>query len=509
MPVTLNKRGGLLLVQGLDVSKPAEYIGEQSSPNVKNYTINRALLSKRVGTSLRGSTIGGTDLRIMRGRQFNRAGTFYNVRVGQDHIEHYSSGTWNDITGTTLTGAATDLVDTAVPLLSGSRILCITNGVDNIRKWNASGNTSNLGGSPPVAKFIQEYETYLVCANIGGGTDITQRVQWSDTADPETWTGGNSGSVDLVEDGDDITGLNLFSSFLCVHKQNAIYLGALVSTSKIFRFDRRQTVGTAANASIVNISRGLQAFVALDGIRLFDGSISNRIPATANDEIRDSINKDAATKSWGVLVDDKTEVWFGIPIGASTIPDTVYKYNYETGAVYKDERADLNACWLAKTSSSVSWDAGSGSWDSWEGSWNSSQDVSGAIEIHFGDTYGLTTVSDVDSLTDNGTTIDAIYETKDFKSDDLGQILRFQEVWLWAKGSGNLCVEYSVDEGQTWTECSGSPIALDSSFPSESDPMRVYMDDTGVSCRLRFRHNESGSCQIKQFFIGYVKREYM
>ena len=55
-----------------------------------------------------------------------------------------------------------------------------------------------------------------------------------------TWTGGNSGSVDLVEDGNEITGLNVFGQYVCVHKETAIYLGFLTGTSAIFQFDRRE-----------------------------------------------------------------------------------------------------------------------------------------------------------------------------------------------------------------------------------------------------------------------------
>jgi hypothetical protein len=168
----------------------------------------------------------------MGGREFVCEGVKYNIRVGLDKIEKYNDVTtsWDDITvdKTDLTGTTTDLVSTALPLLSGESIICITNGKDAIVKWNATGLCEVLGGTPPVAKFIQEYKTYLVCANIQGGVDISQRVQWSDTADPEEWSGGNSGAVDLIEDGGDITGLSLFGDYLCVHKQNSIYLGYLL-----------------------------------------------------------------------------------------------------------------------------------------------------------------------------------------------------------------------------------------------------------------------------------------
>lgn len=511
MAISTKRKGSRLLINGLNTDAPAEYISEKAATNVENFYISKGLLTKREGTVVRGSVIGGTDIEIMRGREFNREGALYNIRIGIDNIEVYNTGTssWDDITGTALTGDADDIVDVAIPLLSSKRILCIANGIDNIRKYTGTGNVSTLGGSPPVAKFIQEYNTYLVCANIQGGTDVSQRVQWSETRDPETWNSGNAGSVDLSEDGEDITGLNLFDKFICVHKKNSIYLGYLVSTNKIFQFDRRETgAGTVANGSIVNLPTNQQLFLAYDGLRLFNGVSAPLIPSPINEEIRDGLNRGQAHKAWSLLVTEEDEAWIGIPIGSETRGETVYKYNYKTGNLYKDTRAGINTAWRATQTSALTWDDMSGSWDSQTLTWNDTQISSLAGVIHFGDTSGYTTIVNASAEDDNGTAIDAVWDSKDFKAEVLGQLLRFQEINIWAKGAGSLYVYYSTDEGQTWTEATSSPITLDSTFPSMSDPMRVYMDVVSQSLRVRFRHNgATGSVQIREFFVSYVERE--
>jgi len=511
MPETLQKKGSILLIQGLDTSRPAEYISEQASPDVENFESDRALLKKRDGTSSRGSAIGGTDKEIMHGREFNREGTLYNVRIGRDKIENYDGGTdtWDDITNTDYTGTTDDLFSTAIPLLSGKRILCITNGIDNIRKWTGSGNDADLGGSPPVAKFIQEYQSFLVCANIQGGTDISQRVQWSDDADPETWTGGNSGATDLVEDGQDITGLNVFGQFLCVHKPTSIYLGAIVSTNEVFRFDRKSTeVGTIADASIKNLPTGQQIFLAEDGLRLFNGILAPLIQSPINEEIRDEINLSAAHKAWAVLVIENDEVWVGVPLGSQTVGETVYRYNYKTGAVYKDTRANINAAWRATQSSAKTWDDLSGTWDQNTNRWNDGQLGAESADIHFGDTSGNVTIVDSGVKDDNGTAVTARWSSKDFQNDELGRLNRWQELLLWARGSGSLVAEYSVDEGDTWTAFSGSPFTLDEDFPPFSSPFRGWVDVVDLKFRVRFTVSSSGSsCDIKQFLIGFTPRE--
>ena len=198
MPRTLERQGSLSLINGLDVSKPAEYISENSSPNTQNFFVDRDLLTKRAGGSTLGASLGEE---LMIGCELVREGVNYNIRIGLDTMQKYDTGSssWTTISHTPFTGTTDDLFDIAIPLLSGKQILVVTNGVDALRKWTGSGNTADLGGTPPHAKFIQEYQSYLVCANITGGTDVDTRVQWSDTANPENWTTGNSGERDLEE----------------------------------------------------------------------------------------------------------------------------------------------------------------------------------------------------------------------------------------------------------------------------------------------------------------------
>lgn len=500
-----------MLVQGLDVSKPSEYISAQSASYLKNVSIDRSLLVKRYGTSARGAVIGGTDVEIMGGREFTNNGTKYNIRIGLDKIERYNTGTsaWVDITGTDLTGTSEDLIDTAVPLLTGDSILCITNGIDAIRKWTATGNTAALGGTPPIAKFIQEYATYLVCANIQGGTDIDQRVQWSDTANPEEWTDGNAGAVDLVEDGEAITGLNVFGNFLCVHKKSSIYLGSLVSTTAIFRFDRKNTeVGTVANGSIINLPTGEQIFLGVDGIHLFNGISAPLIQSPVNDEIRDSLNQAKAHKAWGCLVIEEDEAWIGIPIGDQETGETVYRYNYRSGVLHKDLRPGINTAWRASTSSGLTIDEMTEPMDSYTDRFDAGQLGGLAGEIHFGSTTGYTTVQSISSNSDAGVAIPCEWQSKDFVSPDEGQMERWLELQVWARGYGTLTVEYSTDEGVTWTAMSGSPITLTDTFPSDSAPQILYFDVVSSLFRVRFINNTTSDVfEIKKFLLGYLNRE--
>jgi hypothetical protein len=504
-----SKKGSILLIKGVDISNPAEYIDDSSSRNSENFELSRGVLNKRVGSVKLGGVIGGTDTEIMGGTEFNREDVNYNVRVGLKKIERYNTTTsaWVDITDDDLTGTTTDLVSTATPLLSGKPILCITNGVDPIQKWTGSGAVSALGGTPPVAKFIQEYKTYLVCANIAGGTDVGQRVQWSDTSAPETWDSGNAGAVDLVEDGESITGLSLFGNYLCVHKERSIYLGYLVSGEEVFQFDRKSTgVGTIADGSIQNLPSGEQIFLAKDGLYLFNGVTCKTLSPAINEEIRDSINAEYASKAWSVLVRSKKEVWIGIPLGGDSYGETVYKYNYETGIVMKDIRSKTNTSWIGQSTAGLSWDDMVGAWDEQSSRWDGSGLSKGSDVVNFSTVDGYTYAISETVRNDDETAVYAKWDTKDYQ-DSQQRISRFNSMELWAKGS-SVTIEYSVDQGETWIEITGSPHTLTDIYPSLESPDIFYFDVVSSTIRFRFSNNNlNEALSIKQFIINYIPRE--
>lgn len=500
------KQGGILTVSGLDVSKPSEYISPENTPNCQNIRVYRNVLKKREGTSVLGGALGEY---VMGGKYLIRTGVGYNVRVGPTKVELYNTGTfaWDAITGTALTATNTDTVDFAMPLLSGQRILCITNGIDAIRKYTGTGNTAALGGTPPVCKYITEYKDYMVVAYVTtGGSTYTTRVQWCDTSNPENWSTGNSGSKDLNDDNEDITAIKTFGEYVSVHKRSSIYLGYLVSTSSVFRFDKKAVgAGTIAFTTIQNLPGGLQAYLAVDGIRLFNGVSSELIPSQMNDEIRETLNFQYVKYSWSLVVPELDEYWVGVPIGSSQVGDTVYKFNYKTGATHKDKRTNIISAWNYVNSVVLSWNDIASTWDSYSERWDANASGVSTFTPLFGDTSGYTTVRSVIVNNDNTVAIDGFWESKDFESDEKGRLARWMQAEIWALGNA-VTVDYSTDGGLTWN--SPKTFTLASDYPSDDDPLIYYFDVVSSKLRLRFRNNTLGETfSLKQFVISYVNRE--
>jgi hypothetical protein len=475
---------------GVDVSKPPEYIDQRSSPDGKNISIERGVLRKRTGSVAVGESMGEE---IMAGRELLVDATRYVVRIGLSKVGllNESTGEWSDVTGSDLTGTTGAPFSTATPLLSGARILVFSQGVDNIRKYTGTGDTADLGGTPPKCSFLQEWGVYLFLAKIvDGGNNYYMRVQWCDTGDIEEWSAGNAGYVDLIEDGNDITGLSIYGNYICVHKESAIYLGYPVSTDDVFLFERKNTgVGTVCNATIQNIGENAQIFLARDGIRIFNGVSAPLAP--------------------GGIVPELNEYWVAVPIGSQTGPDTIYKYNYVTGQCYKDYMPGITAAWKYQRTSALSWDDDSGTWDSATDKWDDVTLLSQHQTVMFGSSAGVTTRRDSSVNNDNDVAISAFKDTKDFTSldfgSDKGRMVRWLEMQIWAKGN-NLTLQYSTDSGATWNTV--ATYALSSDYPSDSSPLIAYFDFISTQARFRFLNETSGETfYLKDFVLGASMRE--
>lgn len=504
------KHSTILPVLGLNTSAPGEYIDPREAPTCQNIEINRSVIQKRLGGNALGTSLGE---RVMAGRELQIGSLGFTLRVGLTATELLDkiTNTWSSVNHAVWTGTAADRFDFAFPILSGEKIMTITNGIDAIRKYTGVGNTAALGGSPPLAKYQVAYKTYLMLANITtGGNDFPWRVQWSDTGDPENWSTGNAGSQELIEDGLDITGLGLFGDYVTVHKESAIYVGYLVATSAVFRFDRKNTgVGAVSHDTIRSLPTGEQIFLARDGIHIFNGITAPLIPSPIMDEIRESLNPANAYKACSVVLREKDEYWCAMPIGSQTDPETVYKYNYRTGRVWKDVRPNLTAMWVYEKTDQTTWDQEVGTWDSDTTRWDDVIYLDLNPVVLTGDSSGNVIRREA-VYNDNGTAIDARWESKDYTAQDLGdnelgRIVDWTAIQVWAKGN-TVDLEYSINGGDTWTAI--GTITLDSDYPGDDAPDYGWFDVASSRIRFRFSNDTAGETfTLKQFVVEGQLRE--
>lgn len=496
---------------GIDTSQPGEYVAARASTYARNVRMRRSIIEKRPGVTSLGDSLAE---RVQYLGELNDGLTTHFYRIGLTKFQELNKTTlaWTSRASAALTGGVTDQISVAYPLLSGARILTYTNGKDAIRKWTGSGNDAVLGGSPPLAKYLIAYGGYLILLNVtSSGNKYPWRVQWCDTGLTETWTGGNSGSQELLEDSNDITGGGYFGQYFTVHKENAIYIGYLTQSSTVFRFERRDTgAGTISHKTIQSLPTGEQAFLARDGIRVFNGTNAPLIESPIADDIRDYLNPEMSYKAWSKVVRELDEYWCGLPSGSDEEPDTIYKFNYVTRQCHIDKRA--NVCAVGEylnTVGQISWDEQTTTWDGAVGSWDDIRLATLNPILCFGDSSGVTTSQDNGS-SDNGTAIDANWDSKDYTSVDYqlpdSMLMEWQGAHVWARGSGTLSVYYSLDGGSSFL--SAGTITLASDYPADVSPQVVYFHGLSGRCRLRFRHSTNAQrFDLKQFSLWAISRE--
>lgn len=501
-----------LVTKGLETGKPGEFVDSRGTPDCLNMGFSRYTIAKRIGESALGDDLGE---RIMALPELKVGTTTTLARIGLTAFEAYDAinDVWEDAASAPLTGDEANTIDFTFPLLGGVKILVYTNGLDAIRKWTGSGPDDVLGGSPPKARYVIAFGPYLVLANIvDGGNNYYSRVQWCDTGLIETWSGGNAGFQDLIDDEQDITGLALWGDAIAVHKSNCIYLGGLVTTSAVFQFVRKATgAGAVAGATIKNIPGGPQVFLAKDGIRTFGGgNEAPLLPADVQDDIREGLNPAHAYKSCAVVVPEKDEYWVAMPIGSQTEPETVYVYNYKTGQVYKDSRTNLTCFGMYTNTSQQSIDDISTPIDATPGRFDDVTNLSLNPLIVFGHSGGETTRRQ-GIYTDNEGPISAYWTSKDYTGEDFSEVddpsvmMRWQGLQVWAKGTG-VTVAYSINGGSTWNTI--KTLELDSDYPSDDAPDVAYFDVVSSRIRFKFSNAEAdGTFALKQFQMEALTRE--
>jgi hypothetical protein len=275
-------------------------------------------------------------------------------------------------------------------------------------------------------------------------------------------------------------------------------------------FDRKSTgVGTVCHHTIQELPTGEQIFLAVDGIRIFNGATAPRIDAPVNDEIREQMNPQYFSKCWSVLRPDLDEYWVAVAIGSQTEPDTIYKYNWFTRQVYKDERLNISAINTYIDSNAVTIDELVGTIDSQTWRLDSVYMNSLNSRLILGGSGGVTSREDISVSNDIGIAIDGYLETKDFTALDYGiqeygTLMRWKGIELWFKGD-SVDFAYSTDSGRSWI--SAETIELDSNYTGDDAPLWAWFDVVSSQIRFRWRNNTAGEgFTVKKYAIHAVKR---
>ena len=332
-----------------------------------------------------------------------------------------------------------------------------TNRVEAVKKWTGTGNWDDLGGSPNKCKFLKTFHHYLMLFDVvSGDTRYPQRIDWCTKGAPETWTGGSSGNVHLVKTTDFIIGAEHIKGQLAIFKENSITMCSYVGGINPFEFVEKSVEGIGCKARETIRSFGDQSKIIFLGedlnVYVFDGydcvPVANRI----QDKFLDSINPENISRSHAHLIEELNLYLLFVPKVGATYPNSVWVYDYIEDNWNYWEFAD-NITTTGHYLSAASITIGELTDQIKTFGWRI-----GSRTIHetkpislFGDSAGYIYKSDETQLNDNGTAIEAEFETKSYFPAGTEKFARNISISLYGQGD-TVQVHASKDDGKSYVK---------------------------------------------------------
>jgi len=365
-------------------------------------------------------------------------------------------------------------------LSDGTQVMILCDNLTRLKIWDdsqsgAAAKVANHTTDTTVlrAKVVRYFKDHLCLFNVGtyasSWTQAQRKIQWTATADCEDIDGTGYGSNLLLgRTGGIIVGAEKLVDDMTIYCEHEIIRMAFIGGTGRFRFDPMVSQGLAAQNAIADLGdRHLFLDDKYTVQEYSGGQYCRPIGDPINASIRSVINKTYASNSFFILAKGLDEAWLFIPTTGTT-PDTVYVIRY--GGCVEEY------LWY-KYSMSAFAAIVHDNWDVLAGYTNTIN--------HYN--YSATN--------DGGSAIDGRYETIDFVNiQNPSQLLRHEGFKFEAKGD-EVTVEYSSDEGSSWTNVGTQTLTSSWAFYE-------LVHDTGYQrkIRYRFRNNNLGETfEIKWF----------
>jgi hypothetical protein len=263
-------------------------------------------------------------------------GTSYTstvVRMTPTKVFSAASGasSWTDVTGTDLTGTST----TRPQWTMHKGVLVFTNEQTDLpRKWTGSGNTAELGGTPPKAVGICDYMGYLFLWNvIVNSVTFPRQGLYSDDYDND-WSACTGHELNLHETPGEVRAALAQGAYQMVYKADGIVAVRFVGGKVRFQQELLPyDVGILAPASLKLIGGAGHIFLGTD-LQLhtnFNGQVK-ALPPRVIDKLQSTMDVTYADfASAAVMNDTDTYYLFYRTSSSDSFKRARIAYNYRTG----------------------------------------------------------------------------------------------------------------------------------------------------------------------------------
>jgi hypothetical protein len=389
------------------------------------------------------------------------------------------------------TGTASDPVNAETM----NDLFIFTNGIDVMKKWDGSLMVQDLGGNPPICKYLKKYKSYLVLGNtLETGTAYPQRARWCDTGLPESWipgVGSNAGHLDLNDGVDWIVGWEVINDYLVCFKERSIYNGYLIGTSQIFQFDMKVNGTGCASGETIGVVGDEIFFLGWDSVYAYNGINIVDIADQVKDNFVGQLNPNKLGLSFAMVWEEMDEYVLFCCSSGATYNDTLWIYNSAKKGWTKGTAGNITQGGYYSKEHSFSWLTFGGIWSDAMVRWNDRTLLAASPTNIFGDSGNNIYEMDYTDNDENGVAVTSFFDTKDFTM----QLWDIEKHWLrldiWGEGSP-VNLYYSTDEGNSWTLIGIVPLTgamsrhkMDFRFSSEKVRFRLENNNSNEPFRIR------------------------
>ncbi len=264
------------------------------------------------------------------------------LRMQPTSMQKWNSGThaWDDITGTALNGTTSDRPNFVTLTDEGFLVFC-NEGHDRPRKYTGSGNTVQLGGTPPFCMTLEGFEGFLMLGNTSSngtfnavGDPIT--ITFSDVPD-SNWSPCDANTMVMDESGGEIRRLLRYGKVLLCYKSDCIVQIRFVGGTTRFNRDPLPfDLGLLAPLSAVRIAEFGHIFLATDrNLYSTDGFVVKALPINVQKSLQETMTAARAPYCRGFLDIDHETYHLLYQRNGTTNFDGRLSYNYRTQEFYR------------------------------------------------------------------------------------------------------------------------------------------------------------------------------
>ena len=509
--------------EGIHRELPSSMITARSTPSCTADSYYGAV-QKDYGTTLFATGTLGAPSNLIFEADFP-AQTVLEVFT-HTNMKSYSAGTYaND--GQTYTGTFTDYWNACMH----NAVMVYGNGKDLVQykpAYNSTGTQMGgvSSGSYMALGFVSFKDHLNLYHTTEGGTACPKRVRWTKvgllsyaTAD---WGTGTAGFLDLQDmDGNLLAAGKLGNGAVAIYAENSVHIQEWVGGNDVYRFTKVLSNLDIPTRRCFVANDSVHYLLTRDGVYEYAGGRDIKcISDPIESDFVGVINSSNMSRAFMQFRKHDNELRVYVPTGTSTNPDTCYICKVKDNYSWFRGPGEYTAAGQSQRPSAVTIGDLVGAIGAQNWTFGEMAVKAGAVTPLLADPSGRVVQADktVYSLSATGATIPQtfIFDTKDISSIkdidpliqkryNLTEYMDNQSRWLQcqveAKGYGSLYLQYSLDEGNSWTGFDESPKTLTSNWDM------YYFDVDRVSPKLRIRLSNTATNEVVH--CRYVKVEFV